>query len=44
VIFLNCLGEPSWSILATSAEEVERFFQETIDNRLALSDMEHVFL
>ncbi|KAG0587124.1 hypothetical protein KC19_2G142100 [Ceratodon purpureus] len=26
-------GEPRWSILASNAEEVERFFQETIDNR-----------
>lgn len=27
------VGEPCWSILASSAEQVEHFFQETIDNR-----------
>ncbi|CAK9216066.1 unnamed protein product [Sphagnum troendelagicum] len=26
-------GEPQWSILASSAEEVQKFFQETVDNR-----------
>jgi DNA ligase-4 len=26
-------GEAQWSILASSAEEVQKFFQETVDNR-----------
>jgi DNA ligase-4 len=26
-------GEPLWSILASSAEEAQKFFQETVDNR-----------
>lgn len=30
------VGEPRWSILASSAEQVEHFFQETIDNRCVL--------
>jgi hypothetical protein len=29
-------GEPQWSILASSAEEVQKFFQETVDNRSIL--------
>lgn len=29
----HAVGDPRWSILATSPEEVEQFFQETIDNR-----------
>ena len=31
-------------MLATSAEEVERLFQETIDNRLVLSRKPHKYI
>jgi len=30
-------GEPCWSFIAHNAEEVERFFKETIENRSAKS-------
>ncbi|CAK9273004.1 unnamed protein product [Sphagnum jensenii] len=36
-------GEPLWSILASSAEEAQKFFQETVDNRdegVILKDMD----
>ena len=37
------VGEPRWSILASSAEQVEHFFQETIDNRCVLCSAVYFF-
>lgn len=37
------VGEPRWSILASSAEQVEHFFQETIDNRCVLYSAVYFF-
>lgn len=36
-VSLFCLtGEPRWSLIARSAEDIEKFFKETIENRLVI--------